>query len=272
MSKQIFKNIKKSGFTLIELLTVIAVIGLLSSIIIVSLKGQKQKAEMAKRIQFSANVRHALGAYMLGEWTFNDGLYPYFTGEKLAKDTSGFNRDAMVLGYMEKSNDSIDGKKSLIMDNGTMAAELLAGYLGSPIKSTGSITMETWYKPVSSSANNSIVFFQKDDSFYFNYNDNTSSWNFGVYRGAGSTDLCSIAGTVKPLIINEWNHVLGAYDSAKGEMKIYLNSDLIASNLSCGAGSIYQNNYVVEITKPVPMGPHHSLVDDIRIYDSPLAL
>ena len=41
-------NFKNKGFTLIELLVVIAVIGLLSSIVLVSMKGVREKARIAK--------------------------------------------------------------------------------------------------------------------------------------------------------------------------------------------------------------------------------
>jgi len=62
---------KKRGFTLIELLVVIAIIGILSSIIMVSLSSAKARSRDAKRVADIKNIQLALDLY------FNDnGVYP----------------------------------------------------------------------------------------------------------------------------------------------------------------------------------------------------
>jgi prepilin-type N-terminal cleavage/methylation domain-containing protein len=60
------------GFTLIELLVVIAIIGILASIIMVSLSGARAKARDGKRISDIKSIQLALANY------YNDyGFYPY---------------------------------------------------------------------------------------------------------------------------------------------------------------------------------------------------
>ena len=56
------KNTKK-GFTLIELLVVIAIIGILSSVVLVSLSGSRQKARDGKRVGDIAEIQKALEQY-----------------------------------------------------------------------------------------------------------------------------------------------------------------------------------------------------------------
>jgi len=63
-------NMKKlKGFTLVELLVVIAIIGILSSIVMVSLGGAKQKARDSKRMADIKSIQLALATY------YNDNLF-----------------------------------------------------------------------------------------------------------------------------------------------------------------------------------------------------
>jgi prepilin-type N-terminal cleavage/methylation domain-containing protein len=54
---------KKKGFTLIELLVVIAIIGILSSVVVVSLNSARMKARDAKRVADLGQIKTALGLY-----------------------------------------------------------------------------------------------------------------------------------------------------------------------------------------------------------------
>jgi type II secretion system protein G len=62
---------KQRGFTLIELLVVIAIIGILSSIVIVSLTSARAKARDAKRVSELKEIQTALEVYYT-----NNGEYP----------------------------------------------------------------------------------------------------------------------------------------------------------------------------------------------------
>jgi len=65
------KEILKKAFTLIELLVVIAIIGILSGLIVVTMNGVTQKANIAKSQVFSNSLRNALMLNLVSEWKFD---------------------------------------------------------------------------------------------------------------------------------------------------------------------------------------------------------
>lgn len=72
------RNTKQKGFTLIELLVVIAIIGLLASVVLLSLNSARQKSRDAKRLADVRQVASALELY------YNDcQAYPTSTGVTL---------------------------------------------------------------------------------------------------------------------------------------------------------------------------------------------
>jgi prepilin-type N-terminal cleavage/methylation domain-containing protein len=58
-----FRSNSQKGFTLIELLVVIAIIGILSSVVIVSLNNSRKKGRDTKRVQDISSLRTALEFY-----------------------------------------------------------------------------------------------------------------------------------------------------------------------------------------------------------------
>ena len=64
----------KKGFTLVELLLVISIISLLSSIVLTSTRGVRERAIIARKMQQAGPFHRMLGVGLVGEWRF-DGNY-----------------------------------------------------------------------------------------------------------------------------------------------------------------------------------------------------
>jgi len=70
------RSLTTKAFTLIELLVVISIIGMLSSVVLVSVNSARAKGVDASRVQAVTQVRNALALYASN----NGGTYPFSTG------------------------------------------------------------------------------------------------------------------------------------------------------------------------------------------------
>lgn len=87
-----------SGFTLIELLVVIAIIGILSSIVLVSLNSARTKAQNTQRIAELREISKALNAYFADNGQFPPSPYP--SVEVYSSDPN-FLPELVAGGYMK---------------------------------------------------------------------------------------------------------------------------------------------------------------------------
>lgn len=81
---------KEASFTLVEILVVITIIGLLASIVFVSVGRARQKGRIAAGLQMESSINHTVGVDNAGAWNFDSGL-----GTQ-AIDDSGHHADGIL--------------------------------------------------------------------------------------------------------------------------------------------------------------------------------
>ena len=257
---------KNKSFTLIELLVVIAIIGLLASIVIVNLRGTRSKANIARGLHFSQSVHHALGAYAVGVWSFDEG------SGTTANDSSGYgNNGTLANGPVWRcaSTDPnytpsgqgcslyFDGENDYV-DCGNDAS----------LNITDAITVSAWVKPTAVELKE--IFIISKASAYFL--DAMRSWSlyphFYIYPVGASANA---AGSNTKLTAGTWNHLVGTYNSADKTIRIYLNGKqtgvtvladnykISTSGITLRVGSSYGTNYF------------NGIIDEVRIYNQELS-
>lgn len=143
---------KKKGFTLIELLVVIFIIGLLTSIILVSLNGARSKARDAKRISDLNQISVALELYYHNHGSFPN-IFP-----------SGWNQAAAGTGCWANwqagnsdNGSSVQFLQPLVTD-GEMATTPLESYLSGCVYRAMNVGVG-WFPNCGTAYDNSVALY-----------------------------------------------------------------------------------------------------------------
>ena len=243
------------SFTFIELLVVIAIIGLLSSLVLVGLKGNREKARIAAILQFATQIYHSLGDEIVGFWKFDEG-----TGTSV-KDYSGYNNNGTWQGTLGGSQWSTDDK---ILGNAAGSFNGTDNYVDcgadNSLQIQPPVTLEAWVYVTDLSSSGQII--NKGGSFEFSYNAGGKlqpSYKLdGVWHEPATTNM---------ITENRWFHVATTYDGT--DIKAYINSaeETLETDLS---GSF-------ELGNPVWIGYmccgefFEGLIDEVRIYSKALS-
>lgn len=249
----------KKSFTLIELLVVIAIIGLLASIVVVNVNSARDKAQIAKNIQFSSSIYNSLGSEALGFWDFNA-----LAGGQV-KDISGNGNNGVVTGATPAASLTFSGGNlgnALSFDGIDDNVQI---NLFLPTQTYYKVTMSAWIKPYQSNSRAIIGRAHCDEiildggtiTYYSKYQDAT----YDSINGSG-------------IKLNEWNFIAAGVDQNTGKIFLSVNGTYLA--ISTGSGNINKKlftgtSYIgKEPTACFNPNLFNGLIDEVGIYSAAL--
>ena len=242
-------------------MVVIAILGLLASIVLVSVSSSRSKARIAAGLQFSSSVHHALGAYAVGIWDFDD---------QTANDTSGNNNNGTLNNFPASpwSADTPSGNGYALSFNGVNNYVIVNNNF---VVNPTSLTISAWFKKMGPGANYECVLHKSSDSSigaseYWlgvdlnDYLTATIGARTGVGWAAGRTSIVATIG--------DWYHLLASWNGSV--VKIYVNGKYIKE---------YPLASYVNLTTPTRFGSSsngtayqfNGIIDDVRIYEQALS-
>jgi prepilin-type N-terminal cleavage/methylation domain-containing protein len=241
------------AFTLLELLVVITIIGILSSIVIVSMSGSTDSATIAKGKAYAQQVHALLGANAVGVWNFDEG-----TGT-IVRDISGYGNDGTLEGNTHfVSSDikryalSFDGNDDYVSIN-NLDVDLSSGRKN---------TVDFW------------IFWDGSEKTCMPF-EWSSSYNLDIspmgYFGFNCR-ASDIYGIVIPSdIIQKWAHIVAIFNNGDyHENSLYINGEKKVLSQLAGTGCTRS------ITSSGRIGSFYGLycfsgfMDEVRIYSEAL--
>jgi len=250
------KDEARVGFTLTELLVVIAVIGLLGSIIFATTRGAGEQGRIAKGLYFSQHLHNSLGSYLVGRWSFDE------SSGTTANDTSGWDNNGTFVSSpvwrcaTADSNYTPSGQGcSLEFDGSDDYVSIPDSILGMD----GDFTVELWLKPITSPGS-----YKR----FFTLIDGTNNLQLTIYNGQLSWRFGNVANrTTETIPVGSWSHFAFVRDVISGNNSMYINgiktSDTVTGPTANGnysaIGGGYSDSYMF-----------NGLIDEVRIYATSL--
>jgi len=258
---------KNRAFTLLELLVVITIIGILSSIVIVSMSGSTDSATIAKGKAYAQQVHALLGSNAVGVWNFDEGTVNTCSATQDACDISGYNNHGTFVGDTHYVDSDIDGY-ALSFD-GTGDYVVLTN---DPASGLSEITISAWIKPTQLQYGsiyggwNNSDYNERSSVLFYRGGDgaNQDEMTFSIYN---SYDNAFTAVGITKLGTDKWYYVVGIYDGSF--VKIYINGEF--------DGSLEATGSINSVTTPVKIGTHKTneyffkgYIDEVHVYTEAL--
>ena len=262
----------RKGFTLIELLVVIAIIGLLASIVTVSLSSSQDRAKQAKIESFAAQVHHALAADAVGIWDFDDAA------AGTANDTSGLKNNGVFPGGSSNPTSAADRNgQSGKAYQFTASGNQYISRADNPSLSMGDIdfTISAWVYMDSVPGASSIILGKFEAAlgqreYLLAYVTSPSGFRFVVSNDGTASPYVDATNFGAPSTAT-WYHIIAWHDAAANTINIKVNNG--TTNSTAHTTGVFNSTAAFQIgaySNPVS-NFWNGRIDDVRIYKRALS-
>jgi prepilin-type N-terminal cleavage/methylation domain-containing protein len=254
------------AFTLLELLVVITIIGILSSIVIVSMSGSTDSATIAKGKAYAQQIHALLGHEAVLDLNFNENNYNTCPDGSDVCDASGYNNNGTI------SQDE-DGAAFVLspIDGYALSFDGVDDYVPFPsLDYLPSLTVSAWFKlpvypPVASQA---IIGGGPLASYLYIHANGSLMYWIATEPRRGGYFTQSLIGIVSA---NTWHHVVFIIDLAllpSNNVTAYIDGTSLGTNYKYDFPDVNAFSHIGAYG--VVTAPWLGEIDEVRIYAAAL--
>ncbi|MCK9446341.1 prepilin-type N-terminal cleavage/methylation domain-containing protein [bacterium] len=252
----------KQAFTLIELLVVIAIIGILSGLIVISMSGVTQKANIAKAQIFSNSLRNSLLLNLISEWKFDENSGTSIKDSWNGKD--GTLVGATTLPIWKEGSDCIYG--SCVEFDGSDDYTLVNT---DAVFDADNFTFSLWvYNGASSLTYPTIIGRGISDStgHYWIYTNGTNEsnilWEFGNGTTFTHVSWASVLG------LNVWQHLVFSYNQNNHTVELFVDGISKTKKTTTNSLKTIQNNLFIGSFRGISSTNFKGKLDNILFFNN----
>jgi prepilin-type N-terminal cleavage/methylation domain-containing protein len=250
-------TVNQKAFTLVEILVVIAVIGLLSSIIFAITRGADEQGRIARGLYFSQHLQNSLGSYAAGIWNFDEG------SGSTANDISGWGNNGTISGATYTSDTPSETGYALSFNGTTDYTD--AGSDASTNFTSENFTISVWIKTAKGTGQTIV---QRGTSQVRGYTLMADPYIHLLTHQSGTYTYCRSQNRVDN---NLWQHWAAVREGTN--VRLYYNGT--ESKPYTGGNCIAIANPITAPTDPLWIGRgswgyFNGLADEVHIYSTAL--
>lgn len=259
---------RKKGFTLIEVLVVIAIIGILSSVVFAAVGSQREAARIAAGKKFDAELKHSIGSEMLGWWPLDE------CSGTVAKDASGFAVPATLTGAVTWDTDTPFGSGCSLAfaASSYTTAGGAGGNLAVPLG--GARTFSAWFRSNGANGANQTILWKHGCGigwYILLYANGRAGGNFST--GTGCSGLTNDAVTsYESFMDGRWHFIAFGIDRINGKLTLYVDGKVVATNTANTTGNAVDSSSFKIGNQWDFTSYFNGSIDDARAYGTSLGV